>query len=193
MLEEVIIISEEFIEKAELISTVRDYETKGTRKTEKIVDLMVSPSESDDKILIRVITEPASKSGHLGVDTVREMISILEKRNYDKGILVGKRFTKAAKREMKSENIEAVSDRIMPHFKLEELYLTIDSCLQNLCIAKCGRLPDNESDCKSLVDGHYPCDVRLISDNANFHLERGWIKLLERDLAKLLVVKKTLN
>lgn len=94
---------------------------------------------------------------------------------------------------MESENIEAVSDKIKPHFKLEELYMTIDSCVQNLCIVKCGQLPENESDCKGYMDGHYSCDARLISDNANFHLKRGWIKLLERDLAKLLAVKKTLK
>jgi hypothetical protein len=113
---------EEFVEKAEVISAVRDYDNTRTRRKERLVDFTVSPSESDDKILMRVITEAQSKSGYIGVDAVREMSDILEKRDYDKGILIGKRFTKAAKREMKNENIETVSERITPRFKLERLY-----------------------------------------------------------------------
>jgi len=181
---------EEFVKKAEVISAVRDYENRRTRRKEGRVDFTVSPSDSNDKILIRVITEAKSKSGYVNVDTVREMNNILEKRNYDKGILIGKRFTEAAKSEMERENIEAVSERITPNFKLERLYSTIDRCVRSLCRAKCGRVPMKESDCKGYVDGHYSCDVRLVSDDASFHLEHGWISFLERDLAKLLAIEK---
>jgi DNA-dependent RNA polymerase auxiliary subunit epsilon len=181
---------EELVKKAEVISAVRDYEKRRTRRKERTVDFTVSPSESDDKVLIRVITQAKSKSGYVGVDTVREMGDVLEKRNYDQGILIGKRFTEAAKSEMESENIELVSERITPHFKLERLYSAIDSCVRNLCRAKCGRVPMKEDDCEGYVDGHYSCDVRLISDDASFHLEHGWIGFLERDLAKLLAIEK---
>jgi hypothetical protein len=182
---------EELVKKAELISAVRDYEKRRTRRKEGRVDFTVSPSESDDKILIRVITEGKAKSGYVGADTVREMSDILEKRNYDKGILIGKRFTEAAKSEMKMQNIEPVSERITPHFKLERLYLTIDSRVRNFCKAKCGHVPIKESDCEGYVAGHYSCDVRLVSDDASFHFEHGWIGFLERDLAKLLAIEKT--
>jgi len=178
------------VEKAEVISAVRDYESGRTRRKERRVDYTVSPSESDDKILIRVITEPESKSGFIGVDTVREMNEVLEKRNYDKGILIGKRFTEAAKSEMEREHIEAVSERITPHFKVEQLYVAIEGCIENLCKVKCGQVPAKEADCKGYVDRSYSCDVRLISDNASFHLEQGWISFLERDLAKLLAIEK---
>jgi len=181
---------DELVKKAEVISAVRDYEKTRTRRKERRIDYMVSPSESDDKILIRVITEAESKSGYVGVDAVREMSEALEKRDYDKGILVGKRFTKAAQREMEREEIEAVSERITPRFKLERLYLVINGCVENLCRAKCGGIPLQESDCEGYVDGRYVCDVRLISDNAGFHFEHGWIGFLERDLAKLLAIEK---
>jgi len=184
---------EEFVEKAEVISAIRGYENMRTRRKEGRVDFTVSPSESDDKILIRVITEARSRSGYIGVDSVREMNDVLEKRDYDKGILIGARFTEAAKSEMKRENIEAVSERITPHFKLEGLYSAIAGCLRNLCRAKCGHVPTKESDCKGYVDGRYSCDVRLISDNASFHLEHGWVRFLERDLAKLLAIEKSLE
>jgi hypothetical protein len=184
---------EEFVEKAEVISAVRDYETRRTRRTERRVDFTVSPSESDDKILMRVITKARSKSGYVTVDNVREMSEILTKRDYDEGILIGKRFTKAAKREMEREDIEAVSESIEPRFKSERLYSVINNCIQDLCRVKCGGVPVKESDCKGHVDGHYSCDVRLISDNASFHFELGWTDFLERDLAKLLAIEKDLK
>ncbi len=179
---------EKFVDTAKVISAVRGYEHERTRSKEKKVDFTVSPSESDDKILIRVIKEPESQSGYIGVDTVRKMDEVLEEGDYDKGILIGKRFTEAAKREMRSENIEAVSERIPTHFKSGQLYATIDRCVQKLCKAKCGHVPTKESDCKGYVDGHYSCDVRLISDNASFHLDRGWIRFMKMDLAKLLEI-----
>jgi hypothetical protein len=184
---------EEFIEKVEVISAVRDYETRRTRRKEKVVDFTVSPSESDEKILIRVITEAKSKSGFVGADAVRNMNDVMEKRDYDKGILVGKRFTKAAISDMESGNIEAVSERISPRFTLERIYSVIDGCIRNLCRAKCNQVSTMESDCKGYVDDNYTCDVRLISDNASFHMGHGWIRSLERDLVKLLEIEKTLT
>ncbi len=185
--------TEELVKKAEVISAVRDYEGKRIRRKEKRVDFMVSPSGSDDKILIRVIKETESRSGYVGVDVVRELSEILEKRNFDKGILIGRRFTEAAKREMRREGIEAISERITPHFKLERLYFVINGCIENLCRAKCGLVPVKEADCKGYVDGRYVCDVRLVSDNASFHFERGWVDFLERDLARLLAIEKGFN
>ena len=181
---------EDLVRKAELISAIRDYESRRVRRKEGWVDFTVSPSGSDDKILIRVITEGKAKSGYVGVDTVIEMSDILKKRNYDKGILIGKQFTAAAKSEMKRENIEPVSERFT-RFSLERLYLMIDSCVGNLCKAKCGHVPIKESDCEGYVAGHYSCDVRLVSDDASFHFEHGWIGFLEKDLAKLLAIEKT--
>ncbi len=94
---------------------------------------------------------------------------------------------------MESGNIEAVSERISPHFTLERIYSAIDGCVRSLCRAKCDQVPTKESDCKGYVDDHYTCDVRLISDNASFHLEHGWTSFLERDLVKLLAIEKALD
>jgi hypothetical protein len=184
---------EKTVKKAKLISAMRDYKKKRTRSKERRVDFTVSPSEEDEKILIRAITEPKSKSGYIGVDTVREMTDFLEKKNYDKGILIGKKFTSAAKREMKNADIEVVSEAISPNFKAKRLYSTIGNYVEKLCKAKCGKIPLKDSDCKGFVDGHYTCDVRLISDNADFHYERGWVDFLERDLVKLLSIEKELK
>ena len=184
---------ESFVDKAEVLLAVRGYETVDVRKKERLVDFTVSPQKSDDKILVRVIIETQSKTGYIGVDSVREMSDLLEKRNYDKGVLVGKRFTEAAKNEMKKDRIEMISDIVKPHFKSMKLFSTINEYTQKLCKAKCGQIPLKDSDCKGHTDGHYSCDVRLTSDNADFHFERGWTSFLEKDLMKLLAIEKITN
>lgn len=184
---------EETVNTAELISALRDYETTKTNSKEKRVDFTVTPSDTDKKILIRAITETKSKSGYVGVDTVREMINFLEKKNYDKGIIIGKKFTASAKKEVKNANIELFSDNYSYAFDLDSLFFTITKYVEKLCKVKCGKIPLKESDCKGYSDGNYSCDVRLISDNADFHNEKGWKDFLERDLIKLLNIEKELE
>jgi hypothetical protein len=182
---------ESIVEKAEVVLAVRNYETIDVRKKERLVDFTVSPQKSDDKILVRVIVETASKSGFIGVDSVREMSNLLEEQDYDKGVLVGKRFTEAAKSEMKKDKIEVISDMIKPSFKSAKLFSKINEYTQKICKAKCGQIPLKDSDCKGQKGGHYSCDVRLTSDNADFHFERGWTHFLEKDLMKLLAIEKS--
>ena len=184
---------ESFVDKAEVVLAVRGYETIDVRKKERLVDYTVSPQKSDDKILVRVIIETQSKTGYIGVDSVREMSDLLERRNYDKGVLVGKRFTEAAKNEMEKDRIEMISDIVKPHFEAMKLFSIINDYVQKLCKAKCGHIPLKDSDCKGHSDGHYSCDVRLTSDNADFHFERGWTRFLEKDLMKLLAIEKSTN
>ena len=181
------------LKKAKLISVMRDYDQKLTKTRERGVDFTVSPSENDEKILIRVITEPKSKSGYISVDSVREMIDVLETKNYDKGILIGQKFTNGAKREMKQANIELLSESFSPNFKLERLYSTIESYVEKMCKIKCGKIPTKDSDCSGFADGNYSCVIRLVSDNADFHYEKEWITFLERDLVKLLAIERELN
>jgi hypothetical protein len=185
--------TEETVNKAKLISVVRDYDRKRTKSKERSVDFTVSPSENDKKILIRAITKPKSKSGYISVETVHEMVEFLQKKDYDKGILIGERFTNAAKREMKNANIELVSDNFSPRFKQEKLYTTIVKYVEKLCKIKCGKIPLKDSDCKGFTDNTYSCEVRLISDNADFHHEKAWLNFLERDLVKLLEIEKELK
>lgn len=181
---------ETIVNKAKLLSIVRNYDRERTTNKEKRVDFNVSPSENDEKILIRAITEPKAKSGYISVDTVREMHDFLERNNYDKGIMIGRKFTKTAKMEMKNADIEFFSDNFSPNFKMERLYSTICNYVEKLCKAKCGKIPLKDSDCKGFVDGNYNCNIRLISDNADFHREKAWATFLERDLIKLLVIEK---
>jgi len=177
--------------KAELIMAVEDYERKNMERRDNGVDIIASGGSSDDKILLRVITEPKSKSGFVGVDAVSKMIEIMKDEDYDKGILISKRFTKAAKNKIGHEGIQIISEKFMPRFKPEELFFTIQDCTDALCKVKCGRIPKKESDCKGHSNGCYSCKIRLISDNASFHYERGWAHLLQNDLIQLLATQNS--
>ena len=45
-------------------------------------------------------------------------------------------------------------------------------------------------DCKGrTVEPIYTCDIRLLSDNADFHLEKGWTALLQNDLEQALRIQ----
>lgn len=177
--------------KAELVMAVRGYECEGKESWDEGIDFTASDAELDEKILLRVVTDPKSNSGTVGVDVVREMVETIEQEDYDRGFLIGERFSEAARRETNRKGIQLFSDRHMPLFRPQKLYLTLQDCIDDLCKAKCGRVPEKESDCEGRdSDGSYSCRIRLISDNASFHFERGWTTLLREDLIQLLTLRK---
>lgn len=166
-------------DEAELVMALWDYKCEERGKWDEGIDISALDAASKEKILLRVITSK-SKSGFVGIDAVRKMLDVMEQGDYDKGFLFGKRFTSAAKQEMMDNGIQRVSEIYMPRFKPEQLYLRINQYVNKLCKVKCGKIPKEESDCKS------DCRVRTISDNASFHLENGWIRLMKNDLKQLL-------
>jgi len=166
---------------------MRNYSCEEREKWDDGVDITALDTESNEKILLRIV-ESKSKSGFIGIDAVRKMLEAMERDAYDKGFLFGKRFTAAAKQELVQNDIQRISEQYMPRFKPERLYLRINSYVNELCKAKCGKIPKKQSDCKG------NCRVRVISDNASFHFEQGWINLMKKDLKQLLSlnnVKKT--
>ena len=146
------------------------------------MDITALDEESNEKVLLRIV-EPKSRSGFVGVDAVREMLEAMEREDYDKGVLLGKKFTVAAKRQLMENDIQRISESHTPRFKPERLYVRINNYVNDLCKAKCGKIPKKESDCKG------DCRIRIISDNASFHFEQGWIKLMKNDLKQLLAIR----
>jgi len=180
--------------KVELVMAVRGYKDGEREVWSEGVDYVTSRAKSDDKILLRVITEPRSKSGVIGKDVVREMAEKLRHKGFDTGFLIGKRFSKAARDEMRRKGIKMMSERFMPLFDPKRLYFAMQEYIDALCLSKCGFLPSKESDCKGKdPDGHYSCKVRLINDNAAFHFERGWTDLLQRDFEQLIAIHNAVN
>ena len=173
---------------------VRDYECQERQRWDEGIDFTALDAESDEKILLRVITAPKSESNIVGLDAVREMVEVMEEERYDKGVLISDRFTESAKKEMSQKGIQMISEKYMPPFEPQKLYIALQDCMDEFCKAKCGQVPKTEADCKGInSDGDYACKVRLISDNALFHLEHGWTNLLRKDLMKLLASRNLQN
>ncbi|MFQ5999544.1 MAG: hypothetical protein ACE5J6_02075, partial [Candidatus Bathyarchaeia archaeon] len=78
--------------------------------------------------------------------------------------------------------------KLMPSFKLQRLYFSVNKIIEKLCKVKCDRVPMKESDCKGYSKGTYSCKVRVISDDASLHFEHGWANLLQNDLKRLLAI-----
>jgi hypothetical protein len=184
--------NEELVRKAEIIMATEDLEREEKRKWESGVDFVTSPSNSDDKVLLRVITDPKSRSGTVGVNSVNQAIEMFEDEKFDKGIFISNRFTESAKAQMQEKGIRIVSQNVKPRFTPSSLYLAMQEYIDELCTEKCGAVPKKESDCKGFSDGKYSCRVRLISDNAAFHFERGWTPMLQRDFEQIIALHNSM-
>jgi hypothetical protein len=165
---------------------MRNYSCEEREKGEEGIDIIALDTASKEKVLLRIV-ESKSKSGFVGIDAVRKMLETMEREDYDKGFLFGKRFTDAAKHEMMENDIQRISEGYMPRFKPERLYLRINQYVNDLCKMKCGKIPEKESDCKG------DCRIRVISDNASFHFEQGWVNLMKKDLKLLLSLNNSKN
>ena len=168
---------------------VRSYKCEKRKKWKEGIDLTASDGVSEEKILLRVI-EPTAKAGFVGVDAVKKMSEVMKLKEYDRGFLVGKKFTEAAEQVMIEQKIQRISEDYMPPVTPERLYLTINEYVNGLCKKKCGEIPQKESDCDACSKGQ-PCNVKTISDNATFHFEKGWIDLLGNDFKKLAAINDT--
>jgi len=182
------------IMKAELIMAIRGYEEEDRQRWEEGIDFLASHEELDDKILLRVITEPRSKSGIVGIDTINDIGDALQLEDYDEVVFISKSFTKAAREEMTREGIQIISEKFMPSFKPQKLYFALRDYINSLCQIKCGYAPKKRSDCSGRdSEGQYTCNIRLISDNASFHFKQGWKNLLKQDLERLITIKNSLS
>jgi len=176
-------------DKVEFLFAIRNLKIGRKEKWAEGTDFVASDVVADDKVLVRMV-DPRSKSRYVGADIVKDMLKAMRRKNCERGFIVADRFTGAAVEEMRLCNIQQVSEDYMPPVASENIVLTINDCINNLCRAKCGSAPLQEADCRALLKDK-PCRVRSISDDALFHYERGWTDLLKNDLRQLLAMNKT--
>lgn len=170
---------------------IEDYESIGVEKRNNGLDITALDNESKDKVLLRVITKPKSKSGVIGKETADKMTSTIENEDYNKVILISENFTEAAKKKLDEAGIQSISDVSLLNFPPERLCLAASKLVDNLCKAKCGKIPKKESDCKGKLNDHYSCKVRLISDNLSYHFAKGWANLMQKDILQLLSMNQS--
>lgn len=177
-------------DKAEFLIAVRDYKCDKRVKRVDGMDYWASDRTSDEKVLLRSIEPQGKGSGFVNISDVKSMVDVMKRKDCHSGVLVSKRFTEAATQEMHEGNIQKVSDEYMPPVKPENVLLTINGCIDDLCKVKCGAIPQVEADCKGRLKESL-CRVRSISDDALFHFERGWMDLMKSDLRQLLSISKS--
>lgn len=178
---------------AELIIEYRGYDEADVTRDENTIDILASKPESDEGILVRVVTSPQNGASVIGVDKAKEMEETLAKMEVEHGIILGDRFTNAAKRVLKESSIEFFTGKqnIIQSINPDQLYIKINEFVQHLCEEKCGKLPLSASECTGVTKEtgefmEYTCKIRQISDNADVHYEHRWWTLLQNDLRDLL-------
>lgn len=178
---------EQLTQKAQLVMAVSGYENAERRRWGEGIDYLASQPKSGAKMLLRIVTEPRSKSGVTGLDVVKQMSEVMKRDGIDKGVLISESFTEAAAQGMRRDRIEMVSDKLPARFDARRLYLAMRRYAGNLCQTKYGYVSKKQPDCpgKCAEDCH-SCDVRVISDNASFHFERGWVELVRGDFEALI-------
>jgi hypothetical protein len=205
---------------------LRNYDQEEMNREENRIDIIATPPESEESILLRLLTPPKSGSSKIGVTQVKKTEEALEREEIDRVILFGNGFTRSAREELFEEGIEFFSEgkEIFSGINPKDMYFEIINCVDELCRIKCGHPPKSEADCMGYskekpacpfcngeghIDqhdrryrcvhcggtgstrNHYSCNVRLISDNATFHYNRGWFPLLQGDLRSLLEILQT--
>lgn len=178
---------------AEMIMIMEDYQCKKKKKFENGIDIIALNGDSNDKILLRLIINPKSKSGNVGVDEITEMNNTLENEKFDKGIIISNKFTNSARNKTINNKIQIVSENDSPLFDSQKIYAKIQDLLDNLCMDHCDKIPKKKSDCNGYSNGSYTCNIRKINDDSWFHLSHKWNKLLQNDLKRLIQLDPNLE
>jgi hypothetical protein len=175
--------------KADLLMQIKGYSPKKRKKCEDGLDIIASDKEANEKILLRVVDNHELKHG-VDIEAADKMIAKMEKAKCDRGVFVSDKFTPAAVRKLAKEDIKAFPEGKMPRIGAVTLYSTTRKLVDSLCRAKCGKVPQRESDCDGFSDDGYSCEVRRISDDASFHLNHMWLSLLLRDTQRLYMLQR---
>lgn len=116
-------------------------------------------SDSDESVLIRIVTKTNLKLNGIGIDQAKIIERIVEEEGIDKIVVFGNRFTKAATRNLGEQGIEFFhsDQQVVSFFNPRELYLKIRDNVDSLCEAKCGRVPQSEAECTGFSEGLTEC------------------------------------
>ena len=151
--------SSELIKKAESLIYFRGYSIEEASQTASTIDIHVSHPDSENTIMMQIITHSNYKNNGVGVDTVAKAEQLLAKPDIDKVILFGNRFTESAQSELRDDRIEffSPSQNILLTLNHQDLYSTICKYVDALCLTKCGSIPQSNTDCTGYTKEITPC------------------------------------
>jgi uncharacterized protein YqgV (UPF0045/DUF77 family) len=188
---EVEIRSDWLINQTEFLKTLHGYEKHGVNYEVGSIDYVTS-DEGDERKLLRVIKDPKNYTSKATADTIKTTINFLENEDYDDTLILSEKFTEVAKRLIrKEENLDYISPESPPD-SISDIIYAVQMKTRELCKVTCGKVPETEKNCKGFVDGEYNCQVRRISDDADFHTEKKWQQMLMKDFFKLVAHWKEL-
>lgn len=176
----------------ELLKSLHGYEAAKVNDDVGSVDY-VAEDEDEGIRLLRVIVDPDFNASRADFKITTKTLEALEDGYYDEAIIMAERFTKASKRLVrKEESLEYISPD-NEHYSHIELIEAIQKQTRELCETRCGEFPTRAEDCEGYQDGEYTCPVRRVSDDADFHAERGWLKLLMNDFSRLVALRREMD
>jgi hypothetical protein len=149
----------ELLKKAETLIDFRGYNIEEISQTPTTIDIQVSHPDSEDTIMMQIVTQTDYKNNGVGANTVKDTEQLLAKPDIDKVIIFGTRFTESAKKELRGEGIEFFSptQNILSTLNQQELYTSILTHVDALCLNKCGSIPQSSADCIGYSKLLTPC------------------------------------
>jgi len=172
--------------KTNLVMAVHAYKSVKKEKTANFTDVSALDN-LNKKVLLRII-EPIANE-YVSINDVKNMTELVAREGYDQAVLISKKFTDSALKEMGKQKIQYVSDDYMPPFAIEELYLAIVNCANNQCQKRCSKALAVISDCNERkIPGL--CNIKILSDSAKGHFEQGSVGLLKNDLKVALALNR---
>ena len=149
------------LEKARIITEMRAFQIDDIQRNESFVDVSASKSDSDETMLMRIISNSKSKTITVGTQEVQQLVIKLNEEDYDKVILLGSRFTPSAIKELQENDIEYFTKKqeILSSLNSLQHYSILQNCVDKLCEMKCGHVPQSVEECKGYFEEEKPCAI----------------------------------
>lgn len=148
-------------------------------------------SEGKDTI-VKVFIDKDGRAEKADLESVKRIVSEYDGIDYGDIIIMAEKYTPSAVDYVKRQaSFTMVTPKTELNPGIPEMLSAIQNLTKSLCIQQCGKFPETEDDCKGYENGKPVCLVRCISDNADFHAERGWVGQLRIDFDNLVKVEKT--
>lgn len=176
----------------ELLKTLHGYELRGVNEEVGSVDYVID-CEDTGRRLLRVMVDSKFNASTGNMKSVEKTLGDLEGEKYDEAIIVAEGFTDASESLIMDDKRLELITQDSEHYSVTDLLDAIERKTRELCEAKCGKFPTSSEDCEGRREGRYVCDVRRVSDDSDFHAERGWVSLLLNDFDNLIELKREIK
>jgi hypothetical protein len=173
----------------ELLKTLQNYSYYEFNYELGAIDYTTDGDE-ERKSLMRVVVDSHHQSSNASMNIVAQTLEDLDGGGFDEAVLVANDITSASRLlVMKADNLNVIHPRKQNHTNFD-LMRAINKKTMRLCKMNCGKTPTSEEDCEGISSGSYVCEVRRISDDADFHVKMGWGDLLISDFKRLIEIQK---